>query len=109
MKEVIKLVHAAVIELIQLTEPFTGALKICKEKDKKGCDKLQSEDKCVNLEKEENWVSGHAVGEELQCIIYKNHDCKGAFVSVEHEGWAEFPIKPKSFTCPCVAKEKKKD
>ena len=81
----------------------TGSfLKVCPKSLSDGdCERLKNDDSCSDFGAGDSFQSGKTLG-DYQCIIYKGKGCTGTYLSVDEKGWNQFPIKPKSFKCPCV-------
>jgi hypothetical protein len=48
------------------------------------------------------FISGHSLG-SYTCNVYARDDCRGKYVSVDKNGWFNFPRgEVKSFRCPCI-------
>jgi hypothetical protein len=60
-----------------------------------------SNQECVKLATTETWIAGRSMG-PYTCNVYARDDCLGPYVSVDKDGWFEFPRGAVlSFRCPC--------
>jgi hypothetical protein len=84
----------------------TGSvLKVCIKTHFEDCQRIKSDDACVELELDGPAKSGKALSPGVQCTAYRAKGCStsAGYFSVDEDGYKEFPFSPKSFKCPCVS------
>ena len=78
-----------------------GTINVCKKTGKTDCLGVGSTNTCINLTGGP-FLSGFTTEGHYLCTIYEGLACSGRFVSVDRNGYSNFPFTPKSFRCPCI-------